>query len=144
MRYIREKRIISANSIFPTVIVPAGSRGRFPLFRSSCSLQTLGHFTLQLKHKERVQVGGLQCLLGLNGGFRFSDLAAVAKSFGCFTQSNETKSVSISWAPTSYGFKQATSAFHRSSCDSQKLRYFTLSPEHKGRVLVQEFQYLRF
>ena len=34
--------------------------------------------------------------------------------------------------------------FVRSSCDSQKLRYFTLSPEHKWRVLVQEFQYVRF
>ncbi len=40
--------------------------------------------------------------------------------------------------------KRSTSLFFKSSCDSQKLRYFTLSPEHKGRVLVQEFQYLRF
>ncbi len=44
-----------------------------PLFvRSSCSLQTLGHFTFQPEHKDRVHFERLQCLPCLNGGFRFS------------------------------------------------------------------------
>jgi hypothetical protein len=47
----------------------------------------------------------------LTARLRFSCLAARAKSSGCFAKSNETKSVSISWAPTSSGFKQAHSAF---------------------------------
>ncbi len=92
--------------------VPAGSKRALPLFvRSSCSGQTLDRFTSTNEHKDRVLLWRFQRLSSLNGHFRFSDPAAQAKSSGCFAQSNETKCVSVSWAPTSCGFKQACSAF---------------------------------
>jgi len=64
-------------------------------------------------------------------GIRLQPLAILTNYF-------RFSEIQLQWADT-----RSLSLF-MSSCDSQKLRYFTLSPEHKGRVLVQEFQYLRF
>ncbi len=93
---------------------------------SSCSAQTLGHFTfskIQLLLAETAIFHSFTrtqktCSSSrapispfLNARLRFSCLAARAKSSGCFALSIETKSVSFERAPTPCGFKRARSAF---------------------------------
>ena len=65
-----------------------------PLFVSSCSGQGLDRFTISNEHKGRVLLKCLQCLPGLNGGFRFSgDPAATRRNCDISLFHQNTKGV---------------------------------------------------